>query len=166
MINSKYANGRNFMAKAGNRGFTLIELMLVIVVVGVLAAIAYPSFIEQIQKAKRSDAKQALFDVAAKLEQYYQDNKGYPSTVGGDDMTTLGYGANPFESIEGYYDISFVSSTGTAYTIQAVPARKQIKDKNCHLEPPPEPPCCGIYRLNQLGAKTVADATLSADRCW
>ena len=56
-----------------DKGFTLIELMIVVAVVAVIMVIAVPSFLDQVRKARRSDAKQPLMDVAAKLEQYYQD---------------------------------------------------------------------------------------------
>jgi type IV pilus assembly protein PilE len=142
-----------------NKGFTLIELMIVIAILGVVAAIALPSFLEQIKKSRRSDAKQALFNVVAKLEQYYQDNKGYPSTAGGDDMTTLGYLADPYVASEGYYETSFVSSTATTYTIKAVPIGSQTDDTDCY----------GFY-LNHLGVKSnrEADGTtvINNDKCW
>lgn len=135
-----------------SQGFTLIELMLVIAVLGIIAAIAYPSFIGQLQKARRSDAKQALYDVAAKLEQYYADNKGYPVAA---DMTDLGYATATFTSLEGYYTISFNgASTAIAYSIQAAPIGAQAADTEC-----------GTFRLNQLGVKSVT-GSLPVDRCW
>jgi type IV pilus assembly protein PilE len=144
------------MKSKNNKGFTLIELMIVVAVLAVIVAIAYPGFLGQIQKARRSDAKQALLDVAAKLEQFYQDNKGYPSTSGGDDITVLGYGSNPFRSIEDYYNVSFISSSTTAYTIQAVPVAgtSQADDADC-----------ASFRLNHLGVKSVT-GSMTADRCW
>jgi len=157
------------MSKSINRGFTLIELMLVIAVLGIIAAIAYPSFIGQIQKARRADAKQALFDVAAKLEQYYQDNKGYP-TVANMDLLYPDVNATTFTSVEGHYTIGFNGvPTATTYSIQAVPTGAQFKDSlldpdnNCD-----EIPCCGNFRLNSLGQKSVepGTSTLPADRCW
>jgi type IV pilus assembly protein PilE len=140
------------MSKSINRGFTLIELMLVIVVLSVIAAIALPSFLGQIQKARRSDGKQALYDVAAKLEQYYQDNKGYPTTA---DMTNLGYAGATFTSLEGYYTIGFNGvPTATTYIIEAVPIAPQDDDTDC-----------ATFRMNHLGVKSVT-GSLSADRCW
>ena len=134
------------------RGFTLIELMIVIVVLGIIAAIAYPSFIEQVKKARRSDAKQALLDVAAKLEVFYQDNKGYPTTA---SMANLGYGAATFTSPEGWYTVGFNGApTVTAYSIQAAPVGAQVNDTDC-----------ATYRIDQFGQKT-ATGTLGNDRCW
>lgn len=142
------------MAESKNKGFTLIELMIVIVVLGVLTAIAYPSFIEQIKKARRADAKQALFDVAAKLEQYYQDNKGYPTTA---TMTNIGAPGATFTSLEGYYTIGFNGlPTVTTYSIEAVPVAgtTQADDTGC-----------ATFRLDHLGNKTIT-GTSTVDKCW
>ena len=150
--------------KRSTNGFTLIELMLVIAILGIIAAIALPSFLGQIQKARRSDAKQALFQVAAKLEQFYQDNKGYPdgTAVSDKNIADLGY-SDPdsdgdFDSLEGYYA---VSTTGTAirYRIQAIPISPQTDDTACYT-----------FALNHLGKKTnwESDGTteITNDRCW
>lgn len=145
-----------------NKGFTLIELMIVIAVLAIIATIALPSFLGQIQKARRSDAKQALFDVAAKLEQYYQDNKGYP-TVANMDLLYPDVNATTFTSLEGYYTIGFNGvPTATTYSIQAVPAGAQVAETGCGAGDS----CCGTFQLNHLGEKTVTGATLPADRCW
>ena len=140
------------MKSKQNKGFTLIELMIVVAILAVIVAIAYPSFLGQIQKARRSDAKQALFEVAAKLEQYYQDNKGYPTTA---DMTNLGYAGATFTSLEGYYTIGFNGvPTATTYIIEAVPIAPQDDDTDC-----------ATFRMNHLGVKSVT-GSLSADICW
>jgi len=135
-----------------HKGFTLIELMIVVAVVAVIAAIAYPSYLEQVRKARRSDAKETLFNVAAQLEQYYQDNKGYPA---GGDMTDLGYGGATFISLEEYYTIGFNGApTTTTYSIQAVPRGDQVNDT-----------ACATFRLNHLEQKSVT-GTSTAARCW
>lgn len=142
------------MKLKNNNGFTLIELMMVIIVLAVISAIAIPSFFAQVQKARRSDAKQALFDVAAKLEQYYADNKGYPTVA---NMTSLGYGGVTFTSLEGYYTIGFNGvPTATTYSIQAVPVagKSQADDTDC-----------GTFRLNTLGIKSIT-GTSTVERCW
>ena len=145
-----------------NKGFTLIELMIVIAVLAIIATIALPSFLGQIQKARRSDAKQALFNAAAKLEQYYQDNKGYP-TAANMDLLYPDVNATTFTSVEGHYTIGFNGvPTATTYSIQAVPAGAQVAETGCGAGDS----CCGTFQLNHLGEKTVTGATLPADRCW
>ena len=63
------------------RGFTLIELMIVVVILGVIAAFAIPSYQDHLRKSKRSDARAALSDLAARQEQYFLDNKTYTDTL-------------------------------------------------------------------------------------
>lgn len=161
------------------RGFTLIELMIVVAVIAILAAIAYPSFIEQVRKARRSDAKQSLFNVAAQLETYYQDNKGYNDPVTGatGDMRDLGYSNPTFISSEKYYEIRFLGTPSrTAFTIRAVP-RNGVPPPNekyndqyedgC-VVPPDDPGCC-IFQLNSLGVTSnfkADDSQINNDRCW
>lgn len=62
------------------QGFTLIELMIVVAVIGVLAAIAIPNYTEYIQRSKVAEALSGLSLIATKLEQHYQDNRAYPAT--------------------------------------------------------------------------------------
>lgn len=139
------------MSNKKQHGMTLIELMIVVLVLAVIAAIATPSFLDQVRKARRSDAKQALMDVATRMEQYYQDNKGYP--VGG-NMLDIGYDNNPYESPEGHYNISFSAGpTTTTYTAQAVPKGDQAKDKTCQT-----------FRIDNTGQKTVTKG--NAKDCW
>lgn len=71
---------REAMSKA--RGFTLIEVMIAVVVVGILATIAYPSYRDYMQRAKLAEARSQLMDTRAKLEQYYQDNRQYTGANG------------------------------------------------------------------------------------
>ena len=138
-----------------NNGFTLVELMLVVAVVAILAAIAYPSYREQILKSHRSDAKQALMNAATLLEQYYQENKGYPAAG---DMTDVGL-ADPYVTPEGYYNIQFSgAATATAYTLKATPVGDQVNDTACYA-----------FTLTSRGAKSNQDAsstTINNDRCW
>ena len=63
--------------KARSAGFTLLELMIVVVIVGVLAAIALPSYSDYVKRAQIQDGTTALSDGAVKLEQYFQDNHTY-----------------------------------------------------------------------------------------
>ena len=137
------------------RGFTLIEMMIVVALIAVIATIAYPAYLDQVRKARRSDAKQSLFNVAGLLEQYYQDNKGYPA---GGDMTDIGL-ADPYITPEGYYQIQFQgAATTSAYAIRATPRGDQVNDDTCYA-----------FQLSSRGVKTnwkAGGTQITYDRCW
>ncbi|WP_076542951.1 type IV pilin protein [Shewanella sp. UCD-KL21] len=107
------------------QGFTLIEVMITVVIVGILASIAYPSYTSFITKSGRSEGVAAVMRVANLQEQFYFDNRAYAT-----DMTKLGLGANPFISESGYYS---VASTGTDnFTITATAKGRQATlDSTC-----------------------------------
>ncbi|MBP8275991.1 MAG: type IV pilin protein [Propionivibrio sp.] len=128
-------------------GFSLIELLIVIAIIGILAGIAYPNYQEYVARARRADAKTVLLENAQFLERFYTQNGTYvgaalPVTEAPKDGTTK------------YYDVGFVEQTATAFQIQAVPKGSQSGDK------------CGKLRINQSNQKSVADATLSSSACW
>lgn len=70
------------------QGVTLMELMIVVVIIGILTAIAYPSYRQYVEKAKRNEAKAALLQIATMQERFYLQNNTYTA-----DMTNLGFGA-------------------------------------------------------------------------
>ena len=87
-----------------NSGFTLIELMIVVAIVGILAAIAYPNYIDSVRKSRRSLAKAALMEAAQKQEAFYARNATYTA-----NLADLGYPDSPHqvkdESGTMYFDI-------------------------------------------------------------
>lgn len=130
------------------KGFTLIELMIVVAIVGVLAAIAYPSYQEYIARARRADAKTVLLENAQFLERFYTQNGSYLTA-------TLPITEAPKDGGTKFYDISFVAAqTATAFQIQAVPKNAQSGDK------------CGTMIVNQSNQKSVSGATLDSPTCW
>lgn len=137
------------MHRAPRQGFTLIELMIALAVVGLLSAIAYPSYQAQVAKGRRTDAKQSLVELAQKMERFYTERGTY---VG----ATLGAtGLYPAVSSGGYYALSISAQTLDGFTVKATPQGTQVGD------------ACASFLYNQLGEQLVsADASLSAVKCW
>jgi type IV pilus assembly protein PilE len=98
-----------------SRGFTLLELMVVVAVVAILAGFAFNSYRNQVAKARRSEALQVLNDMALREEKWRTNNAEYGDA---DDLgvTTLINATN-----SPYYEISFSDLTGTSYTVEAAP---------------------------------------------
>jgi type IV pilus assembly protein PilE len=130
------------------RGFTLIEMMIVLVVISLLSAIAYPSYASQVAKGRRADAKQALVELAQRLERFYSERATFAgATLGGASGI---YGTT---STGGYYTLSIVTQSASGYTIAATPRGAQTGD------------ACGSFRYDQAGNKTVT-SSLPASDCW
>ncbi len=137
-------------------GFTLIEVMIVVVVVGILIAIALPSYESSLQKGRRADAKSALLRVASRQEQYMLDRGTYV-----DDMVELGFAADPMVSEEGHYQVVATDCNGgtgdldRCYLLTATPrvGSPQVKDARCTS-----------FVLNSNGAKTATGS--DPDSCW
>jgi len=131
------------------RGFTLIELMIVVAVVAILAAIAYPSFQEQIRKSRRAQAKADLVEYAALAERFHTTNNSY---VG----FTLPFTVSPREAGANVrYNLTPNTPFAAAntYTITATPVGGQAADR------------CGTLSISQSGVKTETGAATLAE-CW
>ncbi len=96
------------------RGITLIELMMVVVIISILAAIAFPNYQEFSARAKRNEAKAALLQIATNQERFYLNNNTFTL-----DMTALGFSADPFTTDTGSYVIDVTSADATNYSATA-----------------------------------------------
>jgi len=145
------------------RGFTLIELMMVIVVIGILAAIAYPSYLDQIRKTRRSDGKAALLETAQVLERCFTEFNSYNniSCPAVNNSNNAQLSAAYATSEENYYTVAAAGLTATAFTLQATPVGAHADDNDNSVANR-----CGVLTYNQLGAKGVSGGTLSAADCW
>ena len=126
---------------------TLIELMLVIVVLGILAAIAYPNYQEMSARAKRNEAKAALLQIAAQQERWYLNNNTYTT-----QMTNLGFTVDAdFITESGSYRINVPFADANNFTATAV-----------YLPDNPESGKCRTFQLDGRGERTSAPL----DDCW
>ncbi|QGT77485.1 prepilin-type N-terminal cleavage/methylation domain-containing protein [Guyparkeria halophila] len=140
--------------RKGNHGFTLVELMIVVVIVAILASIALPSFLEQINKTRRADGTSKLLEIMQAQERYRTTEFTYTT-----DLTELGYtvdGDGDATSDEGYYSIA-ASACGdgiaTCVQLTATPQNAQQDD------------ACGTLSLDSTGLRTKSGSPPIED-CW
>ena len=151
------------------KGFTLIELVVTMVIAAILAAIAIPAYSNYVRKAHRTDAKNALLDLASLEERFFSTQQSYSS-----NWSDLGYGASAangasIASPNGYYTLSppsvttAVAPTSTSpgspatYSFTATATGNQTKDTTCNS-----------YTVTASGARTAATSggTDTTSSCW
>ena len=131
----------------------MIELMIVVLVMGILVAVAIPAYDNYITRATRTKATQSLMDVAGLEERFFYSNNKYT-----DQLSSLGIAGTSGDycvdscTDSRYYTITIPSASTTDYTLQAAPGGNQTKDT-----------VCGDLTINRAGVKTPAQ---SSARCW
>jgi len=129
------------------RGFTLLELMIVVAVVAIIAAIAFPSFKEAIRKSHRAEATQALNDIALRQEKYRSNNATYGTC---DNIVTS---CTSYNSGLTYYTVAVSGNTANAYSITATPKGAQTGDR------------CGTYTYAMASGTISKSTSTSASNC-
>jgi type IV pilus assembly protein PilE len=141
--------------KSIQRGVTLIELMVVIVIISILASIAIPAYTQYMKRSHRAEAKTALLENAQFLERNFTVTNSYASDGGGDELTkaTLPVQQSPKEGANAKYDIALVNDA-TSYTLSAVPRDgSRMEDDSC-----------GTLTLTNTGVKGSSKG--DPKTCW
>lgn len=119
------------------RGFTLIELMIVVVIIGLIAAFSYPSYQEYIERTRRVDAQGALMEMAAAMERHYASNNSYEAAAAGGADTgapAIFPDESPLEGNPKYYDLRIQAAGANTFTLRATPKGVQAGDGNMELD--------------------------------
>jgi type IV pilus assembly protein PilE len=141
------------------RGFTLIELMVAVVVIAIIAAVGFPSYQEYIRRGKRAEGKAHLMRAAQQMERFYSLNNCYPSNTANCGnagssaaaLAAVSVNAHSGDSVaSSAYNLT-VTTTAQAFTLTATPTFTDDK--------------CGALGLNNAGAKTKTGAE-SQQYCW
>ena len=127
-------------------GMTLIELLIVVAIVGILAAVAGPAWNDQVIKSRRADARNTLLAAQIEQEQYRANNLTYATS-----MSAMGMGSFDSTSRD-YYRLEVVSADATSFLITATPNGNQANDSTCN-----------VFAVRQTGPEHSGYAALS---CW
>lgn len=134
------------------RGFTLIEAMIVVALIGIIVAFGYPSYRDQVIKSRRAEGMGELLELADRLERYYSDKGTYVGATLGNSNSDIFHAT----TAKGHYTLAIVGAEtdNIQFAVTATPKNGQEKDK------------CHTFKLTSQGIKTVSGGSLSADECW
>ena len=132
-------NFDSYKHRSRHGGFTLIELMIVVAIVAILAAVAFPSYQSHMMKGRRASAQTALMDIAQRQQQYFMDARRYAP-----DLATL--------------NVTLTSDVSAYYTVTIC----QTTTSPC-VAPGGTPPTFAAIATPKAGTSQVTDSTLSID---
>jgi type IV pilus assembly protein PilE len=140
-------------------GFNLVELMIVVAIVGIIAAFAYPSYLEQIRKTRRADCSGALVSLGNAMERHYSVSGSYlaAAAAGANTGAPAIYATScPVDGGNATYNITIQAAAASTYILNAAPTGAQTGDK------------CGTLSFSNTGVKGVTGAAtgITWQNCW
>jgi len=146
--------------RVGSAGFTLVELMVALVIGAILFAVAIPSYNSQVRKSRRTEARTALLDLAAREERLYATTNTYSSTP-----SALGYAAAgdafPMTVGSGYYQVAVAANAGppATFTLTATPVAGMGQENDTD---------CASFGVDQAGRQSAVDGSAvdASAACW
>lgn len=142
-------------ASRSQAGFSMIELMIVVLIVGIIAAVAYPSYVETVVRSKRSAAQACLANYATFMERFYTTNMRYDQDAAGEDIELPDLDCASAQNTGQDYAYSLAAVAATTYTLQSVPIDGQAT-RDTH---------CGTLTTTNTGSKG-ASGSAGATGCW
>lgn len=142
------------MRAGASRGFTLIELMIVVAIIAVLAAIAYPSYTNHVTKTRRGAAAACAMEAAQFMERFYTTNLRYDQDRAGAAVALPTLQCQ--NEIQNFYAVSLRGATASGYFIDAAPKGAQATNDTK----------CGTLTINQSGTKTKSGSASTDSYCW
>ncbi len=118
--------------KSKQNGFTLVELMIVIAIIGILTALAFPSYQGHLKTSRRADAKSALMGLANAMERHFTENNSYVGAAT-NGVPVIFSATSPIDGDTVFYNLT-VSLTQTTYTLRATPVSGGSQSGNGFLE--------------------------------
>jgi type IV pilus assembly protein PilE len=134
-------------------GFSLVELLVVLVIMGVLSAVALPGYTRYVQRGNRTEVMAALLEAQHFMERYYSANGQYLSPANAVPMLPQRLQRIPIQGTV-RYQLSVREATVNSYLLQAVPEGSMAGD------------VCGNLTINQTGLRGVLNSTNSVSECW
>lgn len=143
-------------------GFTLIEVMIVVVIVAILAAVAVPSYRDSIQKTRRADAREALTRIAAMQERFFFTNNSYTNSGAALGLNAAG------DSVEGYYTIAVSTTPGTKDGQCGVAPCFLLRASPKATGPQAKDTKCAFFTLSHTGKRGALDSDnkVRTAECW